>query len=364
VIKEEQGTIGTREVIAMLFFSLGSKMSDMTPTLIYQNTKNAGWMVPLISGLIIILLFFLLQNVLKKYPGKGLFEIVLMVFGRKLGLINIAFLFLIALTALVVDSRSHIDAIGTMYFPESPIIVIAFLFLGTSYFIARRGLSTIGIVSWLVFPYLLATILLLVTLVFKDIKLLRLFPILGPGVDVIVKESILKVSVYTDMIFFALLIPFLRKGEKYSNGVTIGTIFSIIQMTIFFIIYIALFDYIGVQRIMYPFHETTRYISLGKYFTNTETFFMALWLVGVIIKFSLYLFFTVFLFTKLLSITQIRPLLLPFTTIAIFVGILPENPVETVLLIRENLLHVTSIYIMLFVTFLWLIAYVKGRKVQ
>jgi spore germination protein KB len=364
VIKEDQGTIGTKDFIAMLILALGGKMTDMSPTIIFQNTKNAGWMVPFISGLLFVGLYILFLKTLHKFPNDGLYEVIMKLFGNMFGKITIFILFLIAVTALTVDSRSHVDTIATMYFPQTPLIVMYIIFLGTSYFIARRGLATIGIVSYLVLPYLLCAIGILLLLVLKDISLYRTFPIFGPGIDVVMKESIMNVSLFSDTLFFALFIPFFREGVKYGNSAILGTGFSIVQITIYMFIYVALFDFIGVQRLMYPFHETTRFMSIGQYFTNTETFYLGIWLVGVIIKFAIYLFIVTLLFTKLVNIQQIRPMLLPFTSLAILIGMFPENPVENVLVIRETLLHITSFYLMALVISLWAMSLVKGGKVS
>ncbi|OZM58702.1 hypothetical protein CIB95_03800 [Lottiidibacillus patelloidae] len=360
MIKEELGLIGRKELAAMVIISMGAKITDMTPTIIYQDTKNAGWMVPLLSGILFMSLFIIFIKVIEKYPNKGLYELTLEVFGKKIGYtLNLGF-FAIIFCALIVDSRSHIDTIGTMYYPSTPIIIIYFIFIGTSFVVARKGLQVIGVVSWLVLPYLIGTLVLLLFLVFKDLQFLRIFPILGPGIDVVAKEAAIKLSIFSDTLFFALFIPLLKRDEKFKTASTIGLVYSIIQLTIFYAVYVALFDVIGIQRLMYPFHETTRFLSVGEYFTNTETFFMALWLVGVMVKFSFYLFIACFMFAKLFSIKQIRPLLLPFATLIIFLGIIPENPVEVGFLLRENLLHIASLYVAMYIVLIWIVSRVRG----
>ena len=42
----------------------------------------------------------------------------------------------------------------------------------------------------------------------------------------------------------------------------------------------------SLKDIAYPFHTTTRYISIGSFLSNIETFFLPIWLMLVFIRLS------------------------------------------------------------------------------
>ena len=47
-------------------------------------------------------------------------------------------------------------------------------------------------------------------------------------------------------------------------------------MVLLYLSYLCMFDFRSVEKITYPFNEAIRFVSLGRYITNVETFFITL----------------------------------------------------------------------------------------
>ncbi|WP_272941211.1 GerAB/ArcD/ProY family transporter [Bacillus coahuilensis] len=116
--------IGQKEYFAILLIIIGLKVTDMTPSLIYPDVLSSSWMVPALSYLILLIPISFLCHLLVKLDKGGLYEVNGKVFGKALGnLLNIIFLGIL-FAAIVIESRSYVDLISTMYFEQSPVIFI------------------------------------------------------------------------------------------------------------------------------------------------------------------------------------------------------------------------------------------------
>jgi hypothetical protein len=117
-MEQNQATISTRQFVAMGMLMIGAKLSDDTPTIIFDHVENAAWMVPVITGVISIIPIYFLLKVMSLYPGKNLHDIHLKLFGRFFGFFLSFGLWAIGSSAIVFDSRTYAEIVGTMYFTD------------------------------------------------------------------------------------------------------------------------------------------------------------------------------------------------------------------------------------------------------
>jgi spore germination protein KB len=356
----EKSKFGMRELIAIIYIVIGSKFTDMTPTMLFQTGENASWMIPIISILIMTIPLWFLYQLLKNYRDKNLVEIARRVVGSKLGFFIGVVLFVTALVSTIIDTRSYTEIIGTLYYPSSPIIALYFIYLVGAYLVAIKGISGISRVSWSIFPYVLFSVLLLIFFTFKEFVFFRTLPILGPGPEPILKESIIKVSIFAELIFFGMLYPFIKNEQSYKKGTIFGAGLSVICISCFIFLYSALFDFPTVQRVSFPFHEMARYASVGDYITNTETFYLTFWLLASIVKYSIYLYITILIFSATFKIKNQKKLFPLFSLFIFFVGLLPKNT-PIIMHYREMLLHTASLLIPIIPVLLWIIAKWRGE---
>lgn len=355
----EKDKIGTREFSAIIIITIASKLGDMTPNILFETGKNAVWMIPTISLSVIILPTFLMFSLLNKYKDKNLIEVCIAILGKTVGTLISIVLFLIAFSATIIETRSYVEIIGTFYYPQSPVIVIYSLFLLGSVALSIKGIQGISRVSWSILPYLKVSLLMLLLLISRDVIFSRVFPIFGPGVPPVLKEGIMKNSIFGELLFFSMLYPFVKKDRVYIKSITIGAVVSLIELSIFYLFYIALFDFPMIESVTYPFHEMTRYVSVGVYITNTETFYLAFWLLGALIKYSIYIYVCIQIFSSLLGIEQYKRLYPIFGLLIFYIGLQPQNPLD-IRNLKESLYTISSIALPSLPIFIWVIAKFRG----
>ncbi|WP_066287679.1 GerAB/ArcD/ProY family transporter [Bacillus sp. FJAT-29937] len=358
---QSKGQIGIRELFAIIILTVGTKLSDDTPTIFFKHLNTAAWMAPLIIGAVSFLPLLLLHKTLDLYGDKNLAEIILDIFGKYIGFFILLFLFAISFSALSVDSAIYGNLVSSMYFTKTPYIVIHGLSMALCVYGAKKGISNIGSVAWAFLLYIKLTLLIVILLLFVKGETNFLFPLFGPGKWEIIKKSVTHTSVFADLFYMALLFPFLKDKENYKKGIWIGLLFVMIEMSASIIGYIMLFDYVGAKTMNYPFHEAIRYFQIG-FLINVEIFFFPFWLVAAFMRFTIYLYINALLFSHIFKIKDINYFIPIMTALAIVLGLIPDSPSFSLIHLREHIIYLTTPVFLIFPIVIWLFGKIKGVK--
>ncbi|WP_163969706.1 GerAB/ArcD/ProY family transporter [Oceanobacillus halotolerans] len=356
---QSQEKIGIKEYLAIMILMVGTKLTDDTPAILFDNLRNAGWMGPLINGFIALILTYLLMRVVLSYENKNLIEVITHLFGKYLGYVVLFILWIISFGALTVDTAIYTDIIGTMYFTNTPTIVSYGVLMMVCAYGAKRGLEQIGSVAWAVFPYLQFILFVILVLTLTQGEYAFLTPILGPGGWEVVKESSFRLSIYFDILYLFLLVPFVKSKKDFKKGTWIAFIVIVVQLTITMIGYLVLFDYVSVEQLNYPFHELIRFIQIG-IFGRVESFFFPFWLIASFVRFAAYLYLSAMLFGWLFKIEEFEYVIPTFATLIVLVGLIPESPTFAIFQLREAILKFSTPVFFMLPILLWMMAKLKG----
>ena len=234
-------------------------------------------------------------------------------------------LFLLLFLATTTSSKSYISITYTLFYPKTSLIILTFLFLFTSFLVAKRGLNAIGNVSWLIIPTLEITFVILLIAVWKEVNWLRLFPLAGTGGSTLIKESLNNTALFGEIILLAAFYPFMRSYKSFQFASILGMGISLFKIALFLAVFVMVFDYPHVIVMAYPFHELTRIAEFGPSLTHVEGVFFLFWLVASVIRFAIYLYLTAFLLGGALRMEKYQKLLLPLAGLIALGSLLPEN---------------------------------------
>ncbi|GAE95379.1 spore germination protein GerKB [Gracilibacillus boraciitolerans JCM 21714] len=351
---QNSGFLRTKEIIAITLILVGIKLSDSTPALLAQKAQNGFWLIPILSFICIFPSFLIMLYLLKKYNDKNLVELMEAITGKWIGKSIGLLLFLFAFFTTTLDSRNYIEQVKLLYFPpQSPTMVIFFVFIGVVFFGAKKGIEVIGFTSWISLAFIKASALLVVVLALGDLVIQRIFPIFGSGLPNILTEGVKKASMFAELFFLLIAYKATKATSMFVKGIIIASIITLFEITLFYFIYISIFDYNSVNKIAFPFQDLTQFIELGQFFTNIETMFMVFWLLAAFIKFIILIYLTTWIFGEIFAIRNFEPLLLPFSFLVIMIGLLPFNAVINELILRESLLTIMSPFFIILPYLLW-----------
>lgn len=351
-------------MIALIMLTIGTKFTDVTPDLVFSNTYMAAWMVPLISAVMIFLPLYLLVKLIDKYQ-LSLVALINKLTGKYVGVfINVLLcLFSLVSTALLLNNYAVI--LVSLYFPQTPKIVMLVTLAIVCFLMAFGGAYMIGRTAWIVLPYVkIALLALLILALAEEFDFSYLFPLFGKGMDVVIKESFLNASIFLECLFLASLVPFMKKTEKYSKVALIGLGIVAVEMSLFFVFYIILFDAYSLVNMILPFQHLTRAVELGRFITNFEGYFLAFWLVASIVKYATYLFVTTVIFTETFQLKSTKLYLIPITLLIVILGMLPENLIKSAFIYRDTILHTGSIIFFILPLLLWILSFRKKVSVS
>ncbi|MFA8437743.1 GerAB/ArcD/ProY family transporter [Pueribacillus sp. YX66] len=359
MIKLNDGKVGVKEFTTLIIFMIGIKFKDATPDLLYEVGKNAAWMIPLFSLLFFIVPFLMLLALLKKHQ-KGFVELIIKLTGNVIGTIIVSFLFVLFFSSTIVNFRSHTEIVNTLFYQKTPFPVLFFLIVTASFFIAKRGFETIGRTAWLVFPYLVVLMVFLVIFTWRQINWEFFFPIEGPGIMTVMKESVKYSSIIGEVIILTAFYPFLRNDKAFRKSSYVGVIFSCVQLSFFLALLVLVFDYPGVAHMNFPYQQLTRYVTIGQTVSHIEGLFLGFWSMVTAIHFALYLFLSSFLLAGFLRLKENFRLMLPLAGLVFLIGLFPEN-IFTLTHYRKVIVVCGSWFAFFLPILLWVIDKWKGR---
>lgn len=358
-----QSQIGIREYTAIALALSVTKVSDDIPSLLFQRAENSAWMIPLFSGIIMIIPIYLLIKMVMDNEKNCFFEVIQDACGKVVGRGVIFFLWVLLTIMIIILSATYVDIITTMYFIKTPHIVIYGAFLFICGYGAMKGIQSIGSVIWLgVFPIALAWLLTII-LSFSNGNMAFLFPILGPGIQEITSQSTIKVAIYIDFLFLAFLAAYVKKANHFKKGTWIVFIIVIVQLTIAITSYTVLFDYKPVQLLNYPYHEAIRFAHIG-FLKNLELFFFPFWAISAFVRFAIYLYIHSLIFGRLFRIKQFKYIIPAFILIIICIGLTPQTPALSLFKYHTYALHASSVVVFFLPIILWILLLVRKKGKQ
>lgn len=359
-MNQTKGLIGMRQLMALLLLMVGAKLSDDTPALLYSDLHNSAWMAPLIAALEFLFPLFLLLKVQERFKNLTLHEINLTLLGKGIGYVVSLFLWLMGTAAIIVDSRNYTDIISTLYFTKTPTLVVYAVLMFVVSYGAKRGLQNIGSLAWLSLWYIKGTLFLALLLTFQAGTTKAIFPLWGPGKIAILKESSLKVSIFADFVYIFLIAKYAASFKEFKKGTLFAFLFLMFELSLAYLAFEMVFDYPTAQLLNYPFHDTIRYITFGRFLTNIETLFFPFWLLAVFVKFSAYLYLNALLFGSLFKIKHFELVIPTLATLYLIMGMALHPPAFVIFTLRNVLLNVLTPMVLLYPILLWIVAQAKG----
>ncbi|KGR76041.1 GerAB/ArcD/ProY family transporter [Ureibacillus sinduriensis] len=356
---KSEGKIGTKELFSIIILVIGTKLTDNTPLIFFDDLSNGAWMAILFIFLFSLLPIYFMTRVMALYPEMNLIEVTNHLLGKHLGPFVLFGLWLLLTYSIVSTSAVYTDIIGTMYFTKTPTMIIYFLLMGVSVYIAKKGLENIGSASWMTITSIKISLLVVLILAYFKGETAFLFPLFGEGELRIIKESALTTSIYAEFLFFALIATNVKNISSYKKGIWFALVIVTVEITLALIAYVLLFDYKGVHLLNYPFHETIRLIELG-FITNVESMFFPFWLIATFLRFAFLLYLAAFLFGGIFKIKKFEYIIPTLGTIILFLGLIPETPVFKFTSNREIFLNISTPIFIFLPFLLWISAKIKG----
>lgn len=255
------------------------------------GAKQDAWIVILIALLIGLVLVYILTELQKAFPEKNLAEIIISILGIRIGA-PLALLYAAgALWSNARILREFGELIIITSLPETPLIVINFIFTLLSLYVMLKGIEVLARVSEILMPVILIFIISVYVLVSLSglIDFHKLTPVLGEGIYPILKE-LPNVSMFPfgEIFIFTMYWRYANIKKDVRKTAMYAVSFSGILLCFSLITDIVVLGdkYTSIATI--PLMEAIRVINIGGIITNVDAIATMMIFFGGFFKMSIY----------------------------------------------------------------------------
>ena len=327
----ERNMLSAKQAVFILtLFIMGSSL------IIGGNTeaKQDSWIAVLVAAFLFFPVLMVYARLLSLYPGRGLYEIILDVFGKVAGkiLIFLYVFYSIYLGALVM--RNFSEFIQIVATPETPQFLTLLFGICLCVWMVKSNVDVLGRWVRIIFPISAAAITLTVILSFKFMNPDNLKPVAGTDFRTLMSSSFsLFAFPFAETVLFTNLFGSIK--TKSENGpYIIYSAAMLISIVLFLMVTLRNILVLGVHSMMmyyFPSYEAVSVLSLGDFFTRFEV------LIGIVFTFGGFVKTTVCLFSastgiaKLANIRNYKNLAVPAGLLIVtLAGIIYSNTLQMV----------------------------------
>lgn len=250
--------------------------------------KQDAWIAVAIAMVLGAALIAFYVYMLRKVPGKNLFELLQFCFGKLLGSLLVFFyiLYFIYMAAMVL--RDFLELMTTTIFENTPIEVIAFSMILVIIYMLYLGLEVFGRTTEIFIPYTFSFILFigLAILFSGEMDVRNLQPVLADGLGPVLKTVFPGIITFPfgEVIAFMVVIPYVSKLEKAGKISIMAVFCSGIVIIYDMLIQISALGTSLKERVNFPLLSAAREISLLEFIERVDLIIVFIVMFGILVK--------------------------------------------------------------------------------
>ncbi|MFC7371730.1 GerAB/ArcD/ProY family transporter [Fictibacillus iocasae] len=297
------------------------------PFTMFLKAKTDGWMSIMIAGIFVQFVILMMWTLMKRFPGKTLFEVIPQLIGPSAGnvlncLYSIHFIFVSVLILMF-----FYQITGRWIFPETPKWVLMSSLALTSWYLIISSPRIIARFFIIVTP-LLIVLFFLIAYAYTDVHLLYILPIGASGMKNVLlgtqDATVALLGFDSALVFWAYTSG---KAEKKLKAVSLAAL----GVTLFYTYAtFTTFIYFNPEEIIIV-PEPVLYMLKAfsfKVIERTDLVFASLWLVSVATSFMSYSFIAAKGIQTVLKLKHHKKVLLYTIPACIFIATLPGSDLQ------------------------------------
>ncbi len=346
-------------MIAMFLFGSSFVMSSSS------KSNQDIWVTFLLGGLMMLPMIFIYCSLIKRYPNKNLFDIILLLFGKIAGKIICILYIWYAVHIGSMVLRTFTEFIHIMNMPETPQIAIAASICLLSVFAVVSGPENMGRIAKITFPVMAGFIVFTVLISVKDMDFNNIKPVLSTDFGPLLQGSFTVFSLpFGEIIAFLTLFPSVKSKNNPKKIFITGLILAIILLLLAHLRNLLVLGLPSVQMYYFASYQSVSIISVGEFFTRMEVLIGINVLLGGFIKIFVFLFTASVGLATTCNIKDYKKAVVPCMLIINLLSRIDfQNTIEVVEWIVYHPIYVLTFQVILPVVML-IIALIKTRKMK
>ncbi|MBY0011226.1 GerAB/ArcD/ProY family transporter [Paenibacillus typhae] len=311
----EKGKISGFQMALMLYPTVLATGFLTLPTISAQFAGNDLWMTGILSSFMGIITVLVVVRLHEIYPNETIVQQTEHIIGvlpsKLLGIL--LSIYVVRANGLII--RQYTDFVTGNFLFKTPSLFVTSSMVLLTCITVRGGLELMARCTVIFTPLFMFPLLFLL-LLFPDLDINNILPILGRGFIPVLQGSATPLAWISELFLMTFFLPNLTKPEQGRKWGMISLYLIVLSMT--FVNLITLF-LLGpdISNKIYPVLIAFRYISLANFFENLESLLLAMWVVGNFVKICVFLYAAVFSFTQTLKLSDYRPFVFSFGILTI-----------------------------------------------
>lgn len=307
----EDGQITGKQLMWLLMTSRIGGITVFLGVITATDVKQDAWLSAVLSALLGLPLGWLAVTLGMRFPGRTIVQysetLLGKILGKALGFIYVWFFFFIA----VIYLREAGEFLKTGLMPETPlsvflIAIVLFAALGV-----RSGIEAVGRVNELVLPAIVLTLILIIALVSRDMKLVKLKPVLERGFLPVLVAAMTPLAWFGEAVVAGMLLPYLDRPREGKRAVLTAILLSGGLLTGVTIAVIAVFGAEISRRLSFPTYSLSRIIKMADVIQRADFLVAMVWLGGTMIRVTLFYHAAALGLAQWLGLRNHKPLVFP-----------------------------------------------------
>jgi spore germination protein KB len=348
-------TLSLKQGVILIVLFISGTSTIITPGI---AAKQDAWLALLLAMIFTLPMVLIFERFLYLFPGKDLFDIVQIVFGKFFGKLMIILFIHFSLEMGAGVLGNFVYFMNSVSLQSTPLII-------TTIFVAMLcvegvlfGINILSRCGEVGILLLIIPLFLLIILLFKDININNLTPILYNGFKPVLKASFLVFSFpFAQIIIFTMVFTgFKEKAAHhiYKMGILLGGLLLLIICIINILVLGP--NIAGMYN--YSTYATFKRINLGGLFERVEIVIALVFFIGVVTKVSICLLATCKGVSKLFDFKDYKFIVFPM---GVSMLILSITFYESLMDVPFFALHLWPYYSFLFQVILPIIIFIASE---
>ncbi|SDF13152.1 GerAB/ArcD/ProY family transporter [Sporomusa acidovorans] len=353
------GNMGVAAGVSLVFVATIPRIFLTTLASRLVDDAQIAWLSVLISSIATLFMIRLLLYVLSR-TGGDLIDATRRLLGNTAAWL--VALFYIALffgnTVLLLREFAENTLLTALPLAEFSLVTIWYIAWVTVFI--SFGIEVMGRVSYMVLPFLVAFMLLVVIFLIPFYNINQLVPWQGHGLTLAVYHGFSWAGINIGAVLLAVYAREFQTSKTATQALIFGVGGALFMKVVYSQSYLMVFGVnVGQEKIL-PFFEMARLVYLNRYLQRIEALLIALWGMVSMLALAVSLYTAVYLIARILNLPSGRPIIPLMAGIAANIAMLPPDIITV--LGYEKIYHFTSSVGIYGVPLLLFIAFCFKRK--
>ncbi|NOU99637.1 GerAB/ArcD/ProY family transporter [Paenibacillus planticolens] len=295
-----------------------------------QTAKQDAWLSTACATGIGIFIAFVCSRLSLLYPGQTLIDFCRSLFGRYIGYLIIFLYFLLWYSVLAIILRQYSEFIAATILPKTPILVPILGMLLVAIYVTFLGIEAIARCCEILGPFTLLGIAIPLLLSLKNIHINNILPIyVDSGALTILKGALPTSTFLGDCILLLVVMGFVAKPKTGVKPAMFGVASAGLLTSFSTFLIVSIFGHRTASGQTYPYFNLVRYISYFDFFQNLDSFVIAIWIISVFTKVSLYFFVCTYGTAQVFGVQKWRRMMLFVAPVLVLLALIPRDFIDS-----------------------------------